>query len=114
MPQLRSQRRRKADHWHKANHALTALIVGGVLLLGVFIFYPEIKQYDQLALQLEREQNTLREEESQRALHRQEVHLLENDPEYVETIARDKIGVRKDDETIVRFDHAPTNVPSGN
>jgi cell division protein FtsB len=102
--QLRSQRRRKSEHWHKANRALIALILAGVALLGSFLFYPEIETRKELARQLEEEQAVLRSEEAQRALHRREVHLLENDPEYVEIIARDRIGVMKEGETIFRFD----------
>jgi cell division protein FtsB len=102
--QLRSQRRRKTEHWKKANLALQGLIAAGVVLLCVFIFYPQIERRNALAHQLENERAALRDEENQRALHRREVHLLENDPEYVEIIARDRIGVMKEGETIFRFD----------
>jgi len=102
--QLRSQRRRKSEHWHKANRALGVLILFCIVLLGIFIFYPQIERRRELARQLEEEQATLRDEEAQRANYRREVHLLENDPEYVEVIARDRIGVMKEGETIFRFD----------
>lgn len=108
MAQLRSQRRRKSEHWHKANRALIALILAGIALLGAFLFYPQIERRKELARQLEEEQAVLRDEETQRALHRREVHLLENDPEYVEIIARDRIGVMKEGETIFRFDTPQT------
>lgn len=102
--QLRSQRRRRSEHWHKANRALIALILVCFVLLGAFLFYPQIERRKELARQLEEEQAVLRDEEAQRTLHRREVHLLENDPEYVEIIARDRIGVMKEGETIFRFD----------
>lgn len=104
MAQLRSQRRRRTESWHTANRALIGLIVVVILLLGAFLFYPQIERRKELALQLEEEQAVLREEEARRELHRREVHLLENDPEYVEIIARDRIGVMKEGETIFRFD----------
>ncbi len=111
MAQLRSQRRRKSEHWHKANYALQALIAVGVLLLGVFLFYPQMERQKEMVRQLEREQAVLREEEVQRDLHRREVHLLENDPEYVEIVARDRLGVMKPGETILRFDGASSSPP---
>jgi cell division protein FtsB len=44
---------------------------------------------------------------AQQALRKQrerEVYLLENDKEYIETIARDKLDMMKDGETIFRLD----------
>jgi len=42
------------------------------------------------------------------------VHLLKTDSEYVEIIARDRIGVMKEGETIYRLDSsAPTTQKTG-
>ena len=46
---------------------------------------------------LEGERNKARDQERQ-------IYLLENDPEYVEIIARDKLDLMKEGETVFRYD----------
>ena len=83
---------------------MTVLIVlGGFLFVGL-TFYPEWKHRSQLTAQLEEEQAKLRAEQLLQKKREREVHLLQTDPGYVETIARDKLGVMKEGETIFRLD----------
>ncbi len=52
---------------------------------------------------------------AQQALRKQrerEVYLLENDKEYIETIARDKLDMMKDGETIFRLDPSKGATPA--
>jgi cell division protein FtsB len=105
--QLRSKRRRNPELWHKANRLVATLIVAGSVAGAVVLFYPEWIRHAALAEQLEEERAKLRAEELLREQRTREVDLLQNDPEYVEIIARDKIGVMKEGETIFRLDAAP-------
>ena len=101
--------RRNPAVWHYLNRLLTALIVlAGVLFIGLML-YPEWKHRNQLSSKLEEEQSKLRAEQLLQKKREREVHLLQTDPGYVETIARDKLGVMKEGETIYRLDgsHAP-------
>lgn len=99
-----TKRRRNPAIWHYLNRFLTVLIaLAGLLFVGL-TFYPEWSHRNQLAATLEEEQAKLRAEQLQQKKREREVHLLQTDPGYVETIARDKLGVMKEGETIFRLD----------
>ena len=101
--ELTKQRRNPAI-WHHLNRFLTVLIVlAGVLFVGLTL-YPEWRHRNHLAAKLEEEQAKFRAEQLLQKKREREVNLLQTDPGYVETIARDKLGVRKAGETIFRRD----------
>jgi cell division protein FtsB len=104
---IRSKRRRNPEVWHKANRMLITLIVAGFVAVAVAAFYPEVVRYRSLSSQLAEEKGLLAHEELTKARRTREVHLLKTDSEYVEIIARDRIGVMKEGETIYRLD-SPT------
>lgn len=84
-------------------------MVSGAILLALVLFvvaafYPEWARYNSLATELDEKLAVLQSQELDRDQREREVHLLQNDPEYVEIIARDKIGVMKPDEQIFRLD----------
>ena len=107
MQPIRSKRRRNPEVWHKANHMLVTLIVAGFVAVAVAAFYPEVVRHRSLSSQLAEEKSLLAHEELTKARRTREVHLLKTDSEYVEIIARDRIGVMKEGETIYRLD-SPT------
>jgi cell division protein FtsB len=113
---IRSKRRRNPEVWHKANRMMIALIVAGCAAVAVAAFYPEIIRHRSLTRQLAEEKSVLAEEELKKARRSREVDLLKNDGEYVEIIARDRIGVMKEGETIYRLDTpaTPTQKKSAN
>jgi len=99
-----TRQRRNPAVWHYLNRFLTVLIVlAGLLFIGLTL-YPEWRHRNQLSAKLEEEQGKLRAEQLLQKKREREVHLLQTDPGYVETIARDKLGVMKDGETIFRLD----------
>lgn len=93
--------------WHHLNRVMTALIALAVAILIACAFLPELKkQRDQAA----RVEQLKAETEKQKALLAQrtrEADLLKNDPGYVETIARDRLDVMKEGETIFRIESQP-------
>ena len=101
---VRRRRRNEPDFWQRINKVLAALVVLGVFLgIGV-MFYPVWQKQQDMrarvaALTVEKE-----EKSAQLAAARRELELLKNDPEYVETIARDRINVMKPGETIFRVE----------
>ena len=114
MQPLRSKRRKNPEVWHKANRMMIALIIAGFAAVAVAAFYPEILRHRSLSSQLAEEKNTLADEQLTKARREREVHLLKTDSEYVEIIARDRIGVMKEGETIYRLDSsAPTTQKMG-
>lgn len=104
MQPIRSKRRKNPEVWHKANRMMIALIIAGFAAVAAAAFYPEITRHRALSAQLAEEKSTLAAEELKKARREREVHLLKNDSEYVEIIARDRIGVMKEGETIYRLD----------
>ena len=102
--QLRTRRRRNPEVWHKANRLIFGAILLGMGLVVLAGFYPEWARYNSLAAELDEKRAILQAQELERDQREREVHLLQNDPEYVEIIARDKIGVMKPDEQIFRLD----------
>lgn len=99
-----TKRRRNPAVWHYLNRFLTVLIVIAGLLFVALTFYPEWRHRNSLAARLEEEQAKLAAEQLLQKKREREVNLLQTDPEYVETIARDKLGVMKEGETIFRLD----------
>lgn len=95
---------------------LIALILSGAVAVGVAAFYPEIIRLRSLANQLAEEKNILANEQLVKARREREVHLIKTDNEYLEIIARDRIGVMKEGETIFRLDAqgAPTQNKQAN
>ena len=104
MQEIRSKRRRNPEVWHKANRLVIILIVLAVVGGALLAFIPEIARHRSLTRQLEQEKESLAREELVNRQRAREVHLLQNDPEYVEIIARDRLGVMKEGETILRLD----------
>ena len=90
---------------------MSIFIVAGALAFLLVAFYPEWTRKKDLSAQLAHEKSTLSAEELLRKQRSREVDLLKNDTEYVEAIARDKIGVMKEGETIYRLD-APSSPPA--
>ena len=109
--QLSSKRRRNPEVWSMANRLISLLIVMGALAFLMMAFYPEWTLKKTLVTRLANEKSTLSGEELIRKQRNREVDLLKNDTEYVEAIARDKIGVMKEDETIYRLD-SPNPTPA--
>lgn len=97
-------RRRNQEMWHHLNRLVTAAIFLVVVGVVVLAFYPEWTRREALARQLGEEREKLVAEQLLQEQRSREVVLLQTDPEYVEIIARDKIGVMKEGETIFRLD----------
>lgn len=99
----RPQQHNQANLWHTVNHILAiAIIFGGLIAVG-FHFVPiwgRTRELEDLIRQ--------RQRELQRALllqkkQEREIFLLQSDPIYLETIARDKLDLMKPGETIFRI-----------
>jgi len=100
--------RRQHTVWHSLNRFLVMLIAMTVVTLIACAFVPELKnareqneRIDDLRAQIAKQRDLL-------AQHTREVDLLKNDPTYIETIARDRLDMMKEGETIYRIDPAPT------
>ena len=90
--------------WPALNQVMTGLIVLTVLILIVLAFLPEVQKQKEAKRKIRALQNQIANQEQ--VLHRKEreLELLKTSPEYVEIIARDKMDLMKDGETIFRLD----------
>ena len=102
---MRQGGRRKDSTFLKAlNRVLMFLTFVGAICIVALWFYPELKRRDAMVKNLEEKQAILAAEEARNRLQTREVYLLENDREYIETVARDRLDMMKEGETIFRLD----------
>jgi len=104
--------RRQQTVWHSLNRLLVALIAFTVITLIACAFVPELKNAREQAARAEELRAANEKERSLLAQHTREVELLKTDPTYIETIARDRLDMMKDGETIYRIDPTPKPAPS--
>jgi len=98
--------RREATVWQRWNRVLLLLLLLAVWLVIVSLFVPPYKKLKIGHAEIDSLQ--AQRDEQQVLLSRQtrEVNLLKTDPAYLETIARDRLDLMKDGETIFRIESA--------
>jgi cell division protein FtsB len=96
--------RREATIWQRMNHILRVLLFLAVWLLIVSFFLPPYKRLNQSRAEIEQLQSQLNQEKVTLARNTKEVTLLKSDPTFLETIARDKLDLMKEGETIFRLE----------
>ncbi len=103
---------RQAEVWAFLNKILSlAVFLALAAVLGLWI-YPEVVTRNRLASNLEEKKEDLSEEQVLRKQREREKFLLENDTEYIETLARDRLDLMKEGETIFRLDALPAHSPA--
>lgn len=101
------RKRREQTVWHSLNRVVATLIVFAVIILVLCAFLPLLKQQRDLS---ENARNLKADIEKKKAVVARSVReedLLRNDPAYVETIARDRLDLMKEGETVLRLDPPP-------
>ena len=96
--------RREATIWQRMNHVLRVLLFVAVWLLVISFFLPPYKKLNQSRAEIEQLQAQLSEEKTFLARQTRQVTLLKSDSTYLETIARDKLDLMKEGETIFRLE----------
>jgi len=104
--------RRQHTVWHSLNRLLLALIAFTVITLIACAFVPELKNAHEQSDHVEDLRAAIQKQRDLLAQHTREVDLLKNDPTYIETIARDRLDMMKDGETIYRIDPIPSPAQS--
>ena len=99
--------------WGSLNRILWPLLFLCILALLASFFIPEIQRHRQEQAEIQRLTRELERQEILFARKSREIDLLRTDPSYVETIARDKLDLMKEGETIFRIDpkSAPGRTP---
>jgi cell division protein FtsB len=104
--QTNVRRRSGGEFLTVATRVMWALIIAALFLTIGFWFYPEWTRLASMKRDLAVQQERLANLKRKSTQHEQEVKLLQTDPQYLEIIAREKLDLMKDGETIFRLSSA--------
>ena len=99
--------RREASIWQQLNRVLRVLLCVVFVLVIVSLFVPQHKKLTQSRSEIEILQGQVTEQKMLLARQIREVTLLKTDPTYLETIARDRLDLMKEGETVFRIEQRP-------
>ncbi|PYK55359.1 MAG: phosphopyruvate hydratase [Verrucomicrobia bacterium] len=98
--------RREATVWQLLNRTLKVLLVLALWLIIVSLFVPPYKKLMQSRAEMDNLQQQVNEQQNLLAHQTREVNLLKTDTAYLETVARDRLDLMKEGETIFRLETA--------
>src|SRR5205809_7836167 len=98
--------RREATVWQRLNRILLVLLIIAIWLVIVSLFVPPYKKLMQSRTEIDNLQQRVNEQHTLLARQTREVSLLKTDASYLETIARDRLDLMKEGETIFRIELA--------
>jgi cell division protein FtsB len=96
--------RREASIWQRLNRVLRALLAVAFILVVVSLFLPQHKKLTQSRSEIEALQAQVSDQKMLLARQTREVNLLKTDAGYLEMIARDRLDLMKEGETIFRLE----------
>lgn len=96
--------RRDATVWQRLNRVLRVLLVVAIWLVIISLFVPPFKRMTQSRAEIDTLQAQVNEQKTLLARQTREVSLLKTDAVYLETIARDRLDLMKEGETIFRLE----------
>jgi cell division protein FtsB len=96
--------RREATVWQRLNSILRVLLAVAVLLVIVSLFLPLSKKRAQSQVEIDRLQAQVNDQKTLLARQTREVNLLKTDPAYLEVMARDRLDLMKEGETVFRLE----------
>jgi len=99
-----SYRHRSERSWmHHLSGVLRSLIALTAVIIVIGLFWPELQRQREIARQNTELEATIAKEEQKLAERTRQLDWLRNDPQYVELLARDRLNLQKEGETIFRF-----------
>ena len=96
--------RREATLWQRLNRILRVLLVLAIWLVIISLFVPPYKKLTQSRAEIDNLMAQVNDQKTLLARQTREINLLKTDPTYLETIARDRLDLMKDGETIFRLE----------
>ena len=105
--------RRQASVWRRLNRILLVLLIIAVWLVIVSLFVPPYKKLIQSRAEIDNLQQQVNEQQTLLTRQTREVNLLKMDVTYLETIARDRLDLMKEGETIFRLETARAKPKAG-
>ena len=85
-----------------------------VVLCGVagLLFLPLLRQRHAMQMEIQRLDTEINRLETIERQQKIEIEALKSDPEYVERSARNKLNLARPNETVFRFEPAPSGAPA--
>jgi len=105
--------RREASVWRRLNRILLVLLIIAIWLVIVSLFLPPYKKLTRSRAEIDELQQQINEQQNLLARQTREVNLLKTDVTYLETIARDRLDLMKEGETIFRLETTRTKPKPG-
>ncbi len=97
--------------WQRLNRLIAVLIVLAVVAGIIGAFLPQLQRQRAGAEEERRLELQVKQRRERVARQTRELSWLKNDPSYVEIIARDRLDLMKEGETIYRLDQPKTPPP---
>ena len=98
--------RREATVWQRLNRVLKVLLFLAFWLVVVSLFVPPYQKLQQSRGEIDSLQAQVNEQKMLLARQTREVNLLKTDATYLETIARDRLDLMKEGETVFRLEQS--------
>ncbi len=96
--------RRDATVWQQLNRVLLVLLVIAIWLGIITLFVPPYKRLTKSRSEIDQLQAQVSEQKGLLARQTRQVYLLKTDATYLETIARDRLDLMKEGETVFRLE----------
>ena len=106
-----SERRVDLGIWDKLTKAVVSLLILAALIAVAVWYLPLIKQNERMRAEILRLEGEVAEQEKITQRCKLQIEAMRNDPETVERYAREKLGLAKVGETVVRFEEAEPDRP---
>ena len=106
-----SERRVDLGIWDKLTKAVVFLLIIAALLAVAVWYLPLIKQNERMRAEILRLEGEVTKEKKIAMRRKVNIEALRNDPETVERYAREKLGLAKPDETVIRFEEPDPERP---
>ena len=99
-----SERRVDLGIWDKLTKAVVFLLIIAALIAVAVWYLPLIKQNERMRAEILRLEQEVAAEEQTAERRKLAIEAMRNDPETVERYAREKLGLAKAGETVIRFE----------
>ncbi|MBL68300.1 MAG: hypothetical protein CMO74_07610 [Verrucomicrobiales bacterium] len=105
------ERRVDLGIWDKLTKAVVCLLILAAMVAVAVWYLPLIKQNERMRQEILRLEGEIAKEEEMARRNRAAIEALRNDPGTVERFAREKLGLAKPGETVVRFEEPDPHRP---
>ncbi len=111
--EFRPARARGESPWlRRLNNILTVVAFSAFLGVVALAFFPVWQRQQEMQRNLSALQERVARQTAELDRRTRQVQMLKADPEYLETLARDRLDMMKPGETVFRLEFARNNTPS--